>query len=105
MKKAGIFLLLICLGCRSKVSEIAPIHVMLADSNHSLKIKGIDYLVMDDIKGDTAPDRWQSLVPVYRMPADTDMKDFQKAQPGKYLVKDSLVVFTPDTPFKKGQMY
>ncbi|MGZ3821843.1 MAG: hypothetical protein ACXVB6_14710, partial [Mucilaginibacter sp.] len=54
---------------------------------------------------DTANGAWQSLLPVYRMPADTDMKDFQNAQPGSYHVNDSLVIFTPDTPFRKGQPY
>ena len=34
-----------------------------------------------------------------------DLEDFQNAQPGKYQVKDSLVIFTPDTVFKKGQTY
>ena len=33
------------------------------------------------------------------------MKDFQNAQPGKYIVKGSLVVFTPDTPFRIGKTY
>ncbi|MEO6849253.1 MAG: hypothetical protein ABI203_11290 [Mucilaginibacter sp.] len=39
------------------------------------------------------------------MPADTDLKDYQPAQPGQYLLKDDAVVFRPDTPFKKGQVY
>jgi hypothetical protein len=105
MKKACIFLLLICFGCRYKVPVAAPIHIMLTDSNHSLKVKGLDYAVIEDINRDTVNNRWQSLIPVYRMPADTDMKDFQNTQPGNYQVKDSTVVFTPDTPFKKGQVY
>ena len=48
---------------------------------------------------------WQSLVPVYKMPADTDLKNYQTAQPGKYIVKDSVVMFTPDTPFIASQTY
>ncbi len=42
---------------------------------------------------------------IYRLPADTDMKDYQPTQPGKYLLKDSALVFTPDTPFIKQQSY
>lgn len=105
MKKAAIFFLLICLGCKSKAPETAPIHIMLADSDHSLTIKGFDPSIIADIGRDTANSAWPSLLPVYKMPADTDLKDFQNAQPGTYLVKDSIVVFTPDTPFKKGQVY
>jgi len=51
------------------------------------------------------PAGWLDLVPVYRMPADTDMKTYQPEQPGKYVVADSIVTFTPDTPFVKTQTY
>lgn len=60
---------------------------------------------MQDIARDSDKNVWQNLVPVYRMPADTDMKNYQPVQPGQYLLKDSAVVFTPDTPFVKGQTY
>ena len=77
----------------------------LVDSNRALQILGFDKAVINDIARDTDTAVWQGLLPVYKMPADTDMKDFQKPQPGKYAVQDSMVVFTPDTAFKKGQSY
>ena len=105
MKNSGLFLVLIlCLGCTRQPPKI-DIKISLTDSNRSLKISGFDKAVIADIGRDTANDAWQSLLPVYKMPADTDMKDYQKAQPGNYKVEDSVVVFTPDTLFKKGQSY
>ncbi|MBS1532426.1 MAG: hypothetical protein JSU01_19140 [Bacteroidetes bacterium] len=62
-------------------------------------------MIIDDISRDTSNEAWQNLLPVYKMPDDTDMKDFQHAQPGKYKVEGNEVTFTPDTPFGKGQTY
>jgi hypothetical protein len=104
MKKPALILLLLCLGCTHRPPPIA-IKISLTDSNRSLKIVGFDRAVIADISRDSANDAWQSLLPVYRMPEDTDMKDYQNVQPGNYKAADSVVIFTPDTSFKKGQSY
>ena len=105
MKTSVLFLLIIfCWGCTHQAPKI-NIAINLTDSNHAVSIKGFDKMIIVDIARDTANGAWLSLLPVYKMPIDTDMKDFQKAQPGKYVVKDSLVIFKPDTPFRKGQVY
>ncbi len=104
MKKLpALLLVLICLGCKSKTSE-PVIHISLINNNQSLKINGLDNAIISDIARDTS-NHFENLAPVYRMPADTDMKDFQPNQPGKYVVKDDALVFTPDTPFIKQQTY
>jgi hypothetical protein len=79
--------------------------VSLIYSNRSLKIAGFDKMIINDIGRDSTSEAWQELLPVYKMPADTDLKDYQPVQPGKYKVADSIVIFTPDTTFKKGQVY
>lgn len=105
MKYIGIlFLLLLCLGCTHH-APVVDIKISLTDSNRSLKISGFDKAVIADIGRDTANGAWQSLLPVYKMPLDTDMKDYQNVQPGNYKAADSVVIFTPDTSFKKGQPY
>jgi hypothetical protein len=104
MKKSILLLLLICLGCAPKPNN-PSIQITLIDNNKNLKISGLDYAVMQEINRDTTSNIWQSLIPIYRMPADTDMKDYQPIQPGKYMIRDSAVVFTPDTPFFKHQTY
>ncbi len=104
MKRSALLLLLILAGCTSRTPEM-QVAVKLSDDTHSIQILGFDKAIIGDIGRDTVAGVWQNLLPVYKMPADTDMKDFQVAQPGKYVVKDSLVKFTPDTPFKKGQVY
>ncbi|MDB5015556.1 MAG: hypothetical protein JWQ84_388 [Mucilaginibacter sp.] len=104
MKKLLLLLLLFGIGCTHKPAS-PTVHINLVNNSHSVKFTGLDYAVVSDINRDSIPDVWQGLIPVFRMPADTDMKDYQPVQPGRYQLKDSAVVFTPDTPFIKGQLY
>jgi hypothetical protein len=104
MKKYIVVLLLMCLGCTSQ-PKTATIKITLTDGNRSLKVTGINDDILQEINRDSVTTGWQSLIPVYRMPADTDMKDYQTPQPGKYKVEANAVVFTPDTPFIKQQTY
>lgn len=81
------------------------IKIALADSGKRLQVTGIAEDILQEINRDTVATVWQTLIPVYRMPADTDMKDFQHPQPGKYAVNGSTILFTPDTPFIKQTVY
>jgi hypothetical protein len=104
MNKYLMIMLFLVAGC-TPVKHPAGVQILLVNKGQSVQFKGLNYVVMQDIARDTNKDIWQSLVPVYRMPADTDMKNYQPVQPGQYLLKDSVVIFTPDTPFVKGQTY
>jgi len=92
------------LGCGPKHQSIT-IRIVLADSGKSLKVNGIAEDILQEINSDTIAGVWQTLIPVYRMPADTDLKDFQPSQPGKYVVNGNTVVFKPDTPFAQHAVY
>lgn len=83
----------------------AAVQISLVNNKQSIAFKGLEYSVLQEIGRDSSSQEWQSLVPVYRMPRDTDMKNYQPEQPGKYELKDSAVIFTPDTPFVAGQVY
>ncbi len=99
-----LLLALLLFSCSQKPDERSH-DVRLFNSNRSITISGFDKAIINDIARDTSTSAWQALMPVYKMPVDSDEKDFLEAQPGRYAVKDSLVVFTPDTAFKKGQTY
>ncbi len=81
------------------------VKINLSADKHSINISGLDNAIVQDINRDSSGGNWQSLVSVYKMPADTDLKNYQPVQPGKYLLRDSVVVFTPDTPFTAQQTY
>lgn len=103
MNRISFLILLLCAGCQVK-NQQTIIHISLISNKHSLKITGINPFIMHDINRDTSSN-WQSLFPVFKMPADTGMKNYQSAQPGLYQLRDSALIFTPDTPFTKQQVY
>lgn len=103
MKYLPILLLFLCWGCVSK-SHKQVITLTLTNFS-SIKLGGLDEAVLNDIDRDTSSRKWQNLFPVYRMPADTTLKDLQPAQPGRYKLVNNAVSFTPDTPFVHGQTY
>ena len=102
MKKIYPILLLLIIGCNKP--EPVKIKVGLTAKKSTLTISGIDPVILNDIARDSAAS-WQSLFPVYRMPVDTDMKDFQDEQPGRYWVNKGSLLFKPDTAFKLQQTY
>lgn len=104
MNKYLLLIVFLVASC-TPAKHPAAVQVSLINNGKSVQFKGLQYAVMQEIARDSSNNVWQSLVPVYRMPADTDMKSYQPVQPGLYQVKDSVVVFTPDTPFIKGQSY
>jgi hypothetical protein len=104
MKKTTWILLLLFFACKPK-HEASIVRISLTNSNQSVKFKGLDYAILSEIGRDTTSGIWENLLPVYRLPADTELKNYQPVQHGLYKLKDSAIIFTPDTPFVKGQTY
>jgi len=104
MRKIGLVLIFFCIGCISK-SQPPVIHIGKINHERSVKISGLDAAIIQDIARDSSGANWQGLIPVYKMPADTDMKNYQPVQPGTYHIADGSVIFTPDTPFMSHQTY
>jgi hypothetical protein len=104
MKKTVWLLCFILAGCAKKPAQ-QQLSVRVVGTNEA-KFAGIDYNILSNLSQDSLGlAQWQAILPVYKMPADTDMMDFMPPQPGKYkLVKDALV-FVADTPFQKNTKY
>ncbi len=104
MKKTLCLLFCICLGCAKKPAQSALKVTVISAT--TISITNIDNNLLANTRQDTiANAQWQSLLPVYHMPADTDMMDYQNPQPGKYTIKNNRIIFSADTPFRKGQSY
>ena len=101
IRNISIIALLLLFGC-SPDSKKIDFKIVLQNGS-ALKITGPDSLILNEIQRDSGA--WQTIFPVYRMPADTDMKDFQRPQPGAYRRVVNAILFTPDTPFVNGQTY
>lgn len=105
MKKLLWLLVFINLGCTANRNDNNALQAGFENNKQAVRISGLDNAVMHEINRDSAGGNWQSLLPVYRMPADTDLKNYQPVQPGTYQIKDNAVIFTPDTPFMAHQTY
>lgn len=104
MKKCRWLLLFLLFSCREKQKE-PVIGISLTNYNKSIKFTGLDKEIVTEISRDSIPEVWESLAPVFKMPADTDLKSYQPVQHGAYVPVNGSVIFTPDTPFVKGQVY
>ena len=102
-----VFFVVVCMGCHStSVTEDDHSRMGLSKDSQTVFVSGLDYSVLQEFKKDSLPlEAFQRIFPVYRMPADTDMKDYQNEQPGVYQITDSLIIFKPDTAFKKHETY
>jgi hypothetical protein len=101
------FLFIALVSCHSpSATHVGKINIRLSKDSQTVYISGLEYAILHDLKTDTLnAEAWQSILSVYRMPADTDTKDLQKQQPGAYTVADTAIVFKPDTAFAKHQRY
>ena len=99
--------MMICVGCHSAdVSQHDNIRIILSRDSQQVCVSGIDYSVLQEFKKDSPTTAgFRQILAIYRMPADTDMKDYQNEQSGVYSITDSLIIFKPDTPFKRHQTY
>jgi hypothetical protein len=103
MKKCIWLVILLFFSCQNQ-PPVTNIHLSLTSHYRQLTITGVDPIILNDIDRDSIKN-WESLFAVYRLPADTDLKDYQPIQPGRFQVKDGTLLFTPDTPFTRHQRY
>ncbi|RYY34981.1 MAG: hypothetical protein EOP46_11555 [Sphingobacteriaceae bacterium] len=103
MKKALYIFLLFCFGCAGKKDDIMV--TVKPITSGSLQINGLPADMLYQLNRDTITERWYTLMPVFKMPADADLIDDQPEQPGTYKVAGNTILFTPDTAFVKGQQY
>ncbi|MCC8409652.1 hypothetical protein LJ707_11995 [Mucilaginibacter sp. UR6-1] len=102
MKKAWCILLVLFAACSSANKD--EITVKISGKNE-IRIHGLPAEALSKLAHDTSNAKWLSLLPVYRLPADDELKDYQPEQPGRYKIVNNNICFTPDTAFAKGQSY
>ncbi|QKJ32538.1 hypothetical protein HQ865_23165 [Mucilaginibacter mali] len=104
MKKLLLPLLLLLAACRSKPATV--VNIVPDKAYGMIKATGLPVYMLNGIQRDSLPvDAWQNLLLVCKMPADTDLRNYQPAIKGKYGISSGAITFTPDTPFKAGQTY
>jgi hypothetical protein len=104
MKRILFVFVLLCFACKHQ-KETFLVKVEAINGKHEVKISGIDYAILSEINRDSSKNNWETLAPVYKMPIDTDLKNYQPVQPGIYKIVNQALIFTPDTPFMSTKSY
>ncbi len=97
------------LGCGQAEKETntgTGVRISLSADSSSVELQNIPaYAITEFLADSLGTEQWKDFFAVYEEPSDQEMRDFQNAVDGSYLVMDSIVRFTPAGGFKKGQPY
>lgn len=101
-----LFFILACKQQDKKESSINSLLITLSADSSALELKGIPVDALEELQSDSLPDSlWVNFFAVYEEPSDYEMRDFQPALAGTYLIADSLIRFKPNEEFKSGIAY
>ncbi|MGV8877887.1 MAG: hypothetical protein ACOH2A_02525 [Sphingobacteriaceae bacterium] len=103
----SLFWLMMFFSCnKQKKGEFATVKIALAKDSQSIILKGLRTDVLKQLEADSlSMERWQTLMGIYKMPADSGLIELQKEQPGVYRILDQQIIFKPDTAFKSKKAY
>jgi hypothetical protein len=102
------FLLFVFFSCQNKSANILKdeIKIGISKDSSSLIFSNIDDYILKDLSADTLSDSmWVKTIAIFPKSVDEDLQDLEKPIVGKYAVANKNIVFTPNSPFKKGKSY
>lgn len=105
---AIIFLFFIhaCKQQDTKESQITSLLITLSADRSAVELTGLSVDALEELQSDSLPDSlWNNFFAVYEEPSNSEMRDFQPALEGTYLIEDSLIRFMPNDKFKPGTAY
>lgn len=104
MKNLTLITLLIITSCKSNPAH--TVQISIDKKAGGIRVTGLATVTLQGIERDSISIKtWQSLFPVYSMPADTAMRNYQWPLPGHYAITNNAIKFIPYTAFKAGQTY
>lgn len=96
-------------GCVPAEKEINPnkgIRIGLSGDSTAVELQRIPSYAIEEFRSDSMKtEQWQDFFAVYEEIPDKEMREFQPAIDGDYLMNDSLVSFIPKEGFTKGKSY
>ena len=103
------FIFLIASGCKPPVQSAnnsTSLVIRLSQDSSAVELHGVPAEVLADFKYDSLTEKeWNSFFAIYNVPADPELRDIERPVKGSYVIKDSIVNFTPAEPFHKKQSY
>lgn len=103
----SLFWLLIIVSCGKKqADEFLTVQIALAKDSQNIILKGLRPDVLKQLKADSlSMERWQTLMGIYKIPADSGLLELQKEEPGIYRILGQQIIFKPDTAFESERAY
>jgi hypothetical protein len=83
LSRYGVVLTAFFSACSTSPPKI-QLRLRADTGTKSITISGLDPAIAGEIARDSSQDEWRALIPVFKMPKDTDLKDYQSPQPGAY---------------------
>jgi hypothetical protein len=80
--------------------------IRLNSDSSSIELLGLASPVLEELKSDSLPDSlWKNFLAVYEEHDDPEMRDFQPALEGIYIIEGELIRFKPKNKFRENQLY
>ena len=103
---AILFILVIFYGCKQSAKKETSLIIKVSADSIGVELHNIPSFIIDNFAADTLTQaHWKSFFAVYKEPGNPELRDIQAPLKGTYSIKDSLIIFTPDAGFIKGNKY
>lgn len=95
-----------CKQQNKKESTLNRLLITLTTDSNAVELSGLSTDILEELRADSLKDaHWINFFAVYEEPSDPEMRDFQPALEGTYLIIDGLIRFKPASIFKPGTAY
>lgn len=95
-----------CKQGKVKQSPSNDMLIRLSADSSAVELHHIPPYVIDEFLADSLENsQWENFFAVYEESPDPEMRDFQPALHGQYLIGDGIVRFLPDEDFRKDASY
>lgn len=104
IKLASVVFCISLLACQ--LSNNKPLQIDFSKDSTTIVCSNIDPSGLLQLKKNLKTDTmYQKLLSVLQTPGENDSTEMEIEWPGKLSMKGDQLVFTPDTPFRKGKTY
>ena len=95
-----------CAQRENNESLDSKLRINLSTDSTMIELSGLSIDVLEELRTDSLEDaHWQNFFAVYEEPEDPEMRDFQQAVEGAYLIRDGIIQFTPNERFRTDLAY
>lgn len=105
---AALFFLFLssCTEKRQNERLAETIKLRLNSDSSAIELRDVPAHIIEEFLADSLDySQWSGFFAVYEESRDPEMRDFQPALSGTYIIDEGMVRFQPDSAFRKGRSY